>query len=82
MQDYDIRLGVYRFTPPSDDPANLIGSESHAIGCSDPAHHGFVRRSSADAAQLALVGLYHGAHLVHDDPILGREGVDLRPCFG
>jgi hypothetical protein len=65
---------------PASYSTHRIMAERDAIGRDDDlTHDGVERNSSGDAAQLAFVGLDHGSHLVHDDPILGRYRVIGRP---
>ena len=67
--------------PPASYRANRIMREVYTIGRDHPSHDRVERNSSGDAAQFPFVWLYHGPHLVHDDPIPGGHGVNCRPRF-
>src|SRR5271165_4338609 len=67
--------------PPASYPANRIMTEGYTIGRDYPSHDRVERNSSGDAAQFPFVGLDHGPHAVHDDPILVSYRVNCRPRF-
>jgi hypothetical protein len=81
VENYRAGQSVGWLAPPSSYSADRITTERHAVGRDHPSHDSVERSPSGDSSQLSFVGLDHVSHLIHDDPILGRDRMKYRPRF-